>query len=236
MNNALEVFNPTVETLKNTSAVGIGWVGKYSLMVLGAGTLFAVTGAWAAQLVLDISFFTALSVLALCVATLILSFVLWSAGKVGDWLADVIVEGVAWSKAARQKVVKIETTPTTETTYLPPKVEEPRVLMVTAGDRVGEVTLDYVNGFDPRDLEWFAKYLANGGRTSENVLEKYTLFYQGVTLGGLTDGTRLTELLNLCEKRSILTPRDSGRHKSGSLIVKDEQEILRLLLLEDTTP
>jgi hypothetical protein len=232
MSRYLESLKPTVEILKDTSSVGISWVGKYSLMVLGAGALFAVTGAWAAEAVFGTPFFTALSVLALCVATLILSFVLWSAGRVGDWLADVIVEGVAWSKIHRQKVVKIETTPTTETAYLPTEVVEPRTIPVKTPDRAGELTLDYVNGFDPRDIAYFAKYLALGGVTSESRLEHLPLLHEGGQWGGLTVGTASTRILDLCEKRGILTPRDKARRKPGTLLIPNEQEILRLLLQE----
>jgi hypothetical protein len=235
MNNALEVFEPTVKVLKDTSTVGITWVGRYALMVLGAGALFATTGAWAAAVVIGVPFLDALSVLALCVATLILSFILWSAGAVGDWLTSVIVEGVAQSKHARQKIVKIETTPTTETAYLPAKVVEPRVLMVTAGERVGEVTVDYVNGFNPKTLEFWAQYLANGNATSETRLEHMPLPHgeRGQLFGGLTPGTPLTRLLDLTERRGISTARDGVKRKPGTLLIKDEAEILRLLLQED---
>jgi hypothetical protein len=165
-----------------------------------------------------------------------LYFIFTSGEKAGKWLTDEITDLLAWSAHEREKQAAKLLPPTTETTYLPTSTPEPREIPVRTPDRVGVVTLDYVNGFDPRDLEWFAKYLANGGRTSENVLEKYTLFHEGVTLGGLKDGTPLTRLLDLCEKRGILTARDKARHKSGSLLIPNEQEILRLLLLEDTTP
>jgi hypothetical protein len=64
------------------------------------------------------------------------------------------------------------------------------------------------------------------------VLQDVTLPYEGLKFGGAIEGTRFTRMLDLCEKRGILSARDSARRKPGTLLVKDEQEIERLLLLE----
>jgi hypothetical protein len=151
------------------------------------------------------------------------------------WLVNVFIEmrrALLDAELDEREAVK----PLPTTTYLPTLTPEPREIPVRTPDRVGVVVLDYVNGFDPRDLAYFAKYLVNGGRTSENVLQDVTLPYEGLKFGGAIEGTRFTRMLDLCEKRGILSARDSARRKPGTLLVKDEQEIERLLLLEDTTP
>jgi hypothetical protein len=226
----------TIETIGDTSAIGIHHVRQYALLLFLAGIPVTLFLAGSAMVLLQVPFLDALPFAGLGVASVVLYFIFTSGEKAGKWLTDEITDLLAWSAHEREKQAAKLLPPTTETTYLPTATPEPRQIPVTAGDRAGVVTLDYVNGFDPRDLEWFAKYLANGGRTSENVLEKYTLFHEGVTLGGLKDGTPLTRLLDLCEKRGILTARDKARHKSGNLLIPSEQEILRLLLLEDITP
>lgn len=148
------------------------------------------------------------------------------------WLVDVFIEmRRALLDADLDEREAIKPLPTT--TYQPTVTPDPREIPVTKGDRAGVVTLDYVNGFDPRDLAYFAKYLVNGGRTSENVLQDVTLPYEGLKFGGAVDGTRFTRMLDLCEKRGILTPRDKARRKPGTLLIQDEGEILKLLLLED---
>lgn len=116
-------------------------------------------------------------------------------------------------------------------TYLP---TEPETFKLTAsggagGEAVQEVVKELVNGFDPRDLDWFAKYLASGNRYSEAALEKMPLPYEGVLLGGLTEGTPLTRLLNLCEEKKILSPRDGKSRKTGKLLIVEEKEIARRL-------
>jgi hypothetical protein len=226
----------TIETIGDTSAIGIYHVRQYALLLFLAGIPVTLFLAGSAMVLLQVPFLDALPFAGLGVASVVLYFIFTSGEKAGKWLTDEITDLLAWSAHEREKQAAKLLPPTTDTTYVPTATPEPRQIPVTAGDRAGVVTLDYVNGFDPRDLAWFAKYLANGGRTSENVLEKYTLFHEGVTLGGLKDGTPLTRLLDLCEKRGILTARDKARHKSGSLLIPSEQEILRLLLLEDTTP
>jgi hypothetical protein len=226
----------TIETIGDTSAIGIYHVRQYALLLFLAGIPVTLFLAGSAMVLLQVPFLDALPFAGLGVASVVLYFIFTSGEKAGKWLTDEITDLLAWSAHEREKQAAKLLPPTTDTTYVPTATPEPRQIPVTAGDRAGVVTLDYVNGFDPRDLAWFAKYLANGGRTSENVLEKYTLFHEGVTLGGLKDGTPLTRLLDLCEKRGILTARDKARHKSGNLLIPSEQEILRLLLLEDTTP
>jgi hypothetical protein len=226
----------TIETIGDTSAIGIHHVRQYALLLFLAGIPVTLFLAGSAMVLLQVPFLDALPFAGLGVASVVLYFIFTSGEKAGKWLTDEITDLLAWSAHEREKQAAKLLPPTTETTYLPTATPEPREIPVRTPDRVGVVVLDYVNGFDPRDLEWFAKYLANGGRTSENVLEKYTLFHEGVTLGGLKDGTPLTRLLDLCEKRGILTARDKARHKSGNLLIPSEQEILRLLLLEDITP
>jgi hypothetical protein len=226
----------TIETIGDTSAIGIHHVRQYALLLFLAGIPATLFLAGSAMVLFGVPFLDALMVAGFLMSGVLVYFLLTSADKVSEWMGKEISDLLAWSAHEREKQAAKLLPPTTETTYLPTSTPEPREIPVRTPDRVGVVTLDYVNGFDPRDLEWFAKYLANGGRTSENVLEKYTLFHEGVTLGGLKDGTPLTRLLDLCEKRGILTARDKARHKSGSLLIPNEQEILRLLLLEDTTP
>jgi hypothetical protein len=149
------------------------------------------------------------------------------------WLVNVFVDmRRALLDAELDEREATTTLPTT--TYLPTKVEEPREIPHNVGDRAGVLVIDFINGFDPRDLAYFAKYLANGGRTSENVLQDVTLPYEGLKFGGAVDGTRFTRILDLCEKRGILTPRDKARRKPGTLLIPNEQEILRLLLQEET--
>jgi hypothetical protein len=120
----------------------------------------------------------------------------------------------------------------TETAYLPNKTE---TFQLTAPSGAGgavvtnTIAKELVNGFDPRDLNWFATYLANGNAPSETRLERMPLPYGGGNFGGLTEGTNLSKLLDLCEARGILSPRDAERRKPGKLLITDEHEIARLL-------
>lgn len=146
----------------------------------------------------------------------------------GRWFLTRVI-GIAedWIDAE----IKAKELPTS--TYLPTETPQPREIPVTNGNRAGVVTLDYVNGFDPRDLTYFATYLARGNPTSEARLEQMPLPYEGGAFGGATPGTPFTRILDLCEQKNILSPRDGQRRKSGKLLITDEKEILRLLLQED---
>jgi hypothetical protein len=226
----------TIETIGDTSAIGIHHVRQYALLLFLAGIPVTLFLAGSAMVLLQVPFLDALPFAGLGVASVVLYFIFTSGEKAGKWLTDEITDLLAWSAHEREKQAAKLLPTTTETTYQPTSTIEPREIPVTAGDRAGVVVLDYVNGFDPRDLAYFAKYLVNGGRTSENVLQDVTLPYEGLKFGGAIEGTRFTRMLDLCEKRGILSARDSARRKPGTLLVKDEQEIERLLLLEDTTP
>lgn len=219
-------MRPTIETLGDTSAIGIQHVKEYAFLLFLASIPTALFLAGSAMVLFGVPFLDALMVSGFLMAAVLVYFILTSADQVSKWLGAEIADLLAWSAAERAKQAQ-KALPTS--TSLPTSTVEPREIPVRTADRVGTVTLDYVNGFDARDLDWFAKYLANGGRTSEAVLEKYTLFHEGVTLGGLKDGTPLTRLLDLCETRGILSPRDSVRRKPGQLLITDEQEIARRL-------
>lgn len=142
----------------------------------------------------------------------------------GRWFLTRIVD-IAENWIAAEIRAKELPTPA----YLPTEAIPPREIPVTSGNRAGVLTIDFVNGFDPRDLEWFAKYLANGNPTSEARLEHLPLPHEGILCGGAASGTPFTRLLDLCEAKGVLTARDAVRRKSGKLLVPDEKEIAQLL-------
>jgi hypothetical protein len=226
----------TIETIGDTSAIGIHHVRQYALLLFLAGIPATLFLAGSAMVLFGVPFLDALMVAGFLMSGVLVYFLLTSADKVSVWMGKEIADLLAWSAHEREKQAAKLLPPTTETTYQPTSAIEPREIPHNVGDRAGVVVLDYVNGFDPRDLAYFAKYLVNGGRTSENVLQDVTLPYEGLKFGGAIEGTRFTRMLDLCEKRGILSARDSARRKAGTLLVKDEQEIERLLLLEDITP
>jgi hypothetical protein len=94
---------------------------------------------------------------------------------------------------------------------------------------VGEFTTDLIDGFDPRDLDWFAKYLSNGGKWTEAALEHLPLPYSGARLGKAEPSTPYSRLVGRCVDRGIIGDRGGPGNKPGILLVKDEKEIARLL-------
>jgi hypothetical protein len=221
----------TIEDIGDTSAIGIHHVRQYALLLFLAGIPATLFLAGSAMVLFGVPFLDGLMVAGFLMASVLVYFIFTSADRVSEWIGKEIADLLEWSAHEREKQAA-KLLPTT--TYLPTKVEEPREIPHNVGERAGVLTLDYVNGFDPRDLTYFAKYLALGGVTSESRLEHLPLLHEGGQWGGLTAGTASTRILDLCEKRGILTPRDSARRKPGTLLIKDEAEILRLLMHEDT--
>lgn len=185
-------------------------------------------GVWSAVVLPDWAWLVTVAIFAVGGAGIMLFLILgFRRGR--RHIADVVDMWREWvAQEIKAKALPTETTPL-------PLPTETRVIPVTAGNRVGEVVV-YVNGFHPEFIKWWAGYLADGNPTSETRLEKMRLPYQGGLFGGLTDGTPLTRLLDLCEKRGILSPRDKARRKPGALLIQDEAEITKLLFFEDKNP
>lgn len=218
-------MSPTVETLKETSGVGLGYVWHYVLLLLFVGSLFAVCVAWACVVLIGVPFFDAVAVLAALVATIILIFLLSSAYNVSTWLSGGIAEMLAWSKKERKKALP----PLPTASSLPAETFK----LSENGQQGRDVVKEYVNGFDPRDLDYLARYLARGGHTSEAAMKDMILYHEDVKLGDLKEGTHLTRFLDLCEQKTILSARDGVRRKPGKLLIDDEKEIARRLKLKE---
>lgn len=110
----------------------------------------------------------------------------------------------------------------------PAPLPEKTDIVVTAGSR--EVVLPaLVNGFDPRNLDWFAVYLANGNPWTEKKLEMMPLPHGGEKIGKEGENTVYHNLMALCTARGIIVGRGGPGNSTGKLAVTDVNEIKRLL-------
>lgn len=131
-----------------------------------------------------------------------------------------------WAKAENK--LKDSTPPAQTPLPALPAIETP--IAYNHYSRGGQtIPRELVNGFDPRDLEWLARYLANGGIFTEAVMENITLPYALEPMGKATEGTHYHRLMRLCTETGIIVGR--AAKKSGTLAITEYPEILRRLKL-----
>lgn len=98
-----------------------------------------------------------------------------------------------------------------------------------ASGRAVEVSRETILGFEPDDLLWLCKYLANGGKFTESVMEHLPLPHSGVLMGKAQKGTPYQIFVDACLETGIIVDRGGRDHKSGMLAVTDANEMMRLL-------
>jgi hypothetical protein len=159
-------------------------------------------------------------------AGFVIGWILWTGLRRGRGIAPFIT--AKWSELMDAEIDRLLKPP--EPPSLPPSLPQAETFRLTTSGRVGEeLVKQFVNGFDPRDLDYLASYLARGNKYSEAALERFPLPYEEghPQMGGLSEGTRLTRFLDLCEAKGILSARSAG--KMGKLLITDEKEIARRL-------
>lgn len=155
-------------------------------------------------------------------------FVILRAGWMrGGGVVNRVVEvAERWLDAEIELKSSARALPPAPTLPLPP---ENRVIPHTILGRGGELALDLIDGFDPRDLDWFAKYLANGNKWTEAALEHMPLPHSGILIGKDREGAPYRKLMTKCVNKSIIGGRGGPGNPSGKLAVTDEKMIARLL-------
>lgn len=94
--------------------------------------------------------------------------------------------------------------------------------------RVGEsIPRNLLHGFDPRDLQFLCRLLANGFKFTESAMEKIVLPYSLEIMGKAEDGTPYARFMELCVRAGIVVGRE-GR-KSGTLAIMDAGGMMRRL-------
>lgn len=164
----------------------------------------------------------------LAVAVVLTGFVIGgfiTTGAARGWILAGRILGQILSEPSKEPVKPVApSTPTVLPTL--PAAETP--IQYNHFSRGGQsIPRTLIHGFDPRDLEWLARYLANGGRFTEAAMEKLTLPYSLELMGKAQEGTHYFRLMQLCAERGIIVGRDAK--KSGVLAVTEYQEILRKL-------
>lgn len=89
---------------------------------------------------------------------------------------------------------------------------------------VEEIPRKLLHGFDPRDLEWLTKYLANGGKFTEAAMEFMPLPHSGEKLGKAAENTPYTRFMDVCTRSGIITGREGK--KSGQLAIFTAPEMM----------
>lgn len=181
------------------------------------------------------SIWAALAALALTEYTAMLAWVfgggaffVFSILLIGMLRAASIVSGVMqqwhlWQEAERAAKYPLPQLPTPALTL--PTPQEIEVIPVASGDRVVEMPKELLFGFDPRDLEYLCRYLANGGRFTEAAMEKLLLPYALVVMGKASEGTLYTRFMELCVECGIIVGRVGKQ--AGTLAVLEAGEMLK---------
>lgn len=115
---------------------------------------------------------------------------------------------------------------------LPAALPEPtETIRVTNGSRVEDIPRNLVHGFDPRDLEWLAQYLANGNKWTEAALEKMPLPYSKEKFGKAEGNTPYMRLFGVPDglmiRAGVITGRGGPGNAAGKLAVTDAAEMVR---------
>jgi hypothetical protein len=222
-----EKTNGAIETIRQ---VGTKHTVIYAGMLLGLGVVFALAaalfGTWAGmQITPYVS-----AVLFFTFGVKAASIILFNQNETAQTIKDFAYAGIRLIDAEIKVKLALPALPTA--TNLP--TEKPETFQLSDGTESRAVVKEFINGFDPRTLDYMAVYLSNGNPLAENRLEKQPVPYQEkVKWGGLTEGTPLTRLCDLCEAKKITAVRDSVSRKPGKLLIEDKDEIARLLKQED---
>lgn len=110
------------------------------------------------------------------------------------------------------------------TPALPAPPAELETFHYTHGGVGEDVPKKLVHSFDARDLEWLAKYLANGGKFTEAAMEFMPLPYSGEKMGKAAEGTPYTRFMDVCTRSGIITGREGKR--SGVLSILTAPEMM----------
>lgn len=104
-----------------------------------------------------------------------------------------------------------------------------REIPTTVGGRAVEpIPLDPLFGFDPRDLRYLCRYLANGNKFTEAVMENMPLpFTPEQKLGKAQGNTPYNRFMRLCVKTEVIVERGGPGNAPGRLVVTDPDEIYR---------
>lgn len=150
-------------------------------------------------------------------------FVLLTGLRRGRWIIRRVVEiAEDWIDAeisAKQRATALPTPTLPSTLPL-----ENRMIPVSTGDRVVDLPLDLIHGFDPRDLMFLCRQVARRNYTEEG-MEKLELPYSHDVMGKAQPGTRYTLFMELCVTAGIIEGR--APKKSGTLAVTDPDEMMR---------
>lgn len=204
--------------------------GVFTLVITVAAAVFG----W----MLDIPFAGYIAALVFTIGGLYVFFVLRAGWHRGSGVVNRVVEVAEnWFDAEIKLKLAAHVLPPTPD---PAPTPENRMIPHTVNGRVGELPIDLIDDWlDPRDADWFAKYLAQGNKWTETVLEKIPLPYSGQTIGKDRDNSPYHHLMAKCVAQEIITGRGGPGNPSGKLAITDEKEIarrLRIPRLAELTP
>ncbi len=104
-----------------------------------------------------------------------------------------------------------------------------REVVVSRGNRVEQIPLELVHGFDPRDLRFLCRLLANGFKFTEAAMERLTLPYSGESMGKADGNTNYARFMAACVAGGVISGRTA--RQSGQLVVTDPDEMYRRIKL-----
>lgn len=194
--------------------------------VVGGALIFG--GVWSAVVLPDWTWLVTFAIFAMGGAVIMLLLLLgFRRGR--RHVADVVD---LWRDWVNAEIKAKEPAPPTLPATLP---QENRTIPVMSGDRVVDVPLNLLHGFDPRDMEFLCRLLAKEFKFTEESMENLELPYSRKAMGKAQAGTLYTKFMDVCGATGIIEGRKPKY--SGKLMVKDADEMLRRIkALPEITP
>lgn len=209
------VGNDTKTQGRRGALVIVVFFGVAAVYVLLLGTAFS----WAYVSYISAAVFGTGLVLA--------SFLVFASMERGDGQVERVINWYA--PVEPTNYVDADVTPPTRELpahTLPALPADDGVIQYNHFSRGGEqIPRKLFHGFDMRDLEWLARYLANGNKFTEAAMEKLILPYSLDVLGKADAGTLYTKFMELCTLSGVIVGREAK--KSGTLAVTEFAEILQ---------
>jgi hypothetical protein len=207
-----------------------------SAFVLGLFTLFLLLVAIIGSLMFAPAWLNMVALGALFLGGMAIGLVIWTGIRKARGHPKAFMDW--WTEWVAGEIKAKQPTPP-----LPPALpatlpQENRMIQVTAGDRVVDVSLTPpVHGFEERDLIYLCELIAGGYKFTEEYMERLKLPVSREVMGKAQDGTPYSRFMDLCVAAGIIEGRKPKY--SGKLVVTDAAEMmerLKKLEKEDITP